>query len=135
MIHSSRPWRVLWAISLLPALALAQVPGQNLPRVADPEAPVPTTPYRSALAGLPVGVETGSTGWSRANAEVGQFPRGHADILKWEAQQAAQPTASPPGTSSHHRLMHPSSRTPSVPAQAPATSVPDHSAHGPGVRP
>ena len=26
--------------------------------------------------------------WRDANAAVGQFPRGHADLLKWEQQQA-----------------------------------------------
>lgn len=29
--------------------------------------------------------------WKRANATVGQYPRGHMDIVKWErAQQAGQ---------------------------------------------
>lgn len=32
--------------------------------------------------------------WQRANARVADFPRGHADLLKWEAQQ--QPTAPSP---------------------------------------
>ena len=31
--------------------------------------------------------------WRDANAAVGQFPRGHADLLKWEQQQA--PAAAP----------------------------------------
>jgi hypothetical protein len=31
-------------------------------------------------------METGQLDWRRANAEVGQFPRGHADIVKWESQ-------------------------------------------------
>ena len=31
--------------------------------------------------------------WREANAAVGQFPRGHADLLKWEQQQA--PAAAP----------------------------------------
>lgn len=82
----------LWAAcSLWPALALAQpVPGS----AADPAALVPEFAYRSALAETPAGVETARDDWRRANAEVGQFQRGHADILQWETRQAA-PASSP----------------------------------------
>ena len=33
--------------------------------------------------------------WKRANAEVGQFSKGHADILKWEANQAGRKAETP----------------------------------------
>ena len=63
--------------------------------VTDPAAPVPPVAYRSVFADTPTGVEQESTDWRKANAEVGQFRRGHVDILKWEAQQAT-PASSPP---------------------------------------
>ena len=71
---------------VLPALAAAQTP------VADPAIPVPPVLYRSVFADTPSGVETESVDWKTANAEVGQFRKGHADILKWEAEQAGHTT-------------------------------------------
>ena len=44
--------------------------------------------YRSAFAGVPTGVEQTRVDWKKANADVGQFKRGHADLLKWEREQA-----------------------------------------------
>ena len=51
--------------------------------------------YRSAFAGVPTGVEHTRVDWKKANADVGQFKRGHADLLKWEQAQAkaAQPAS------------------------------------------
>lgn len=60
---------------------------------ADPATPVPATLYSSAFAGLPTGVEPASDDWRKSNAAVGQFQRGHADLLKWEQAQKAKPTA------------------------------------------
>lgn len=51
------------------------------------EADAPPPAYRSAFSGLATGVEQGAEDWKKANAAVAQFPRGHADLLKWEAQQ------------------------------------------------
>ena len=53
--------------------------------VVDPAAPVPAVLYRSVFVGTPAGVETGEVDWRKANDEVGQFRRGHVDILKWES--------------------------------------------------
>lgn len=66
---------------------------------ADPSAQVPPVVYRSVFADTPTGVETQSTDWKKANAEVGQFKRGHIDILKWEEAQTQQrvPTPVPSG--------------------------------------
>ena len=66
------------------------------PRPADPSSPMtpgPPTRYRSVFTD-PVSLEApgGSTAWVGANAEVARFPRGHIDILKWEA---ANPGAEP----------------------------------------
>jgi hypothetical protein len=54
----------------------------------DPAAPTPTVPYRSVFVDTPKGVETETVDWIAANAQVAQFPRGHIDLLKWEAAQA-----------------------------------------------
>jgi len=59
--------------------------------VTNPAAPVPQVAYRSVFVDTPVGVETEEADWRRANAEVGQFQRGHVDILRWEAQQGPKP--------------------------------------------
>ncbi len=75
----------LSASALLCAAAWAQSP-------ADPSVPVPAVAYRSVFADTPTGVETQSLDWKKAHADVAQFPRGHADVLKWEqaAARAAQ---------------------------------------------
>ena len=67
--------------------------------VANPAVPVPAVSYRSVFANVPTGVETQSVDWKAANAEVGQFTRGHVDILKWEQGQAGgKADARAPGT-------------------------------------
>lgn len=75
------------------------------PAVADPAAPVPPPTYRSVFAppaGLPAAQPPD---WKRANAEVAQFPRGHADLLRWEQ---AQPAAEgPPQTPDRRHQMSP----------------------------
>jgi len=97
--------------------ALAAIVAATLPLLAwadGPPAPAdgPTAvPYRSAFDGLSRGVEEGTLAWKAANAEVGRFPRGHIDLLKWEQAQAARggslapapaaaadPPAAPPAT-------------------------------------
>ena len=75
---------LLFGAFALPALAFAQA------NVADPTAPVPPVSYRSVFQDTPSGVETQSVDWKAANAEVGQFTRGHADLVKWEADQAGK---------------------------------------------
>jgi hypothetical protein len=77
--------------------ALAQNP-QTL-SVTEAAAPVPPVLYRSVFADTPKGLEQENADWKKANAEVGQFRRGHVDILKWEAEQArAKAPASGAGT-------------------------------------
>jgi len=92
-----------WLLALLlPAVtaANAQTP-TPYPRLdprpteqaADPATPVPAALYASAFAGLSTGVEPALDDWKKANAAVAQFPRGHADLLKWEQAQEAKPAA------------------------------------------
>lgn len=57
--------------------------------------PVPPVAYRSVFADLPEGVESTMLDWKAANAHVGQFKRGYADLLKWEKEQAAKARAVP----------------------------------------
>ncbi len=74
---------------LAPPAAYAQT------NTADPAQLVPPVVYQSVFTGGPKGVETTSTDWKKANAEVGQFRRGHLDILKWEERQTRS-SATPP---------------------------------------
>jgi hypothetical protein len=53
-----------------------------------PTTPVPSVEYRSPFQDIPKGVETNVVDWKTSNATVGQFKRGHADVLKWEAEQS-----------------------------------------------
>lgn len=91
---------VFWVVGL--GLAQAQAPGSvridPLPTMeaSAPGTPVPKAQYQSTFDGLPTGVEQSVVDWRAANANVGQFKRGHVDLLKWEEEQARQKTA-PPG--------------------------------------
>ena len=64
-------------------------------QAANPLAQVPLANYQSALRGLPQGVDSQSTDWRSANDTVGQFKRGHIDLLKLENAPPAQPGAQP----------------------------------------
>ena len=76
-------------VLLLGALVIAT------PAWADPPAPAGSSPVESsqplqpiAPDGSPVHAET--LGWRDANERVGEFPRGHIDLLRWEAERGAQ---------------------------------------------
>ena len=84
------PLAVAWL--LFPALVAAQ---SAPPDPSDPAAPVPAPAYRSVFADTPRGVEADLTDWKKANADVGQFRRGHIDLLKWEEERAMRPPAGP----------------------------------------
>jgi len=89
----------LGVMAFLPMASHAQSP-------ADPSQPTSAVAYRSVFVDTPQGAETDSLDWKTANRQVGQFPRGHIDILKWEAAQAkakAETPAEPPLPSPEHR--------------------------------
>lgn len=104
------PWYARWRLyrslsaavvaSTATLVAHAQAPGSvrldPTPTLQASQAgtPVPAAAYRSVFADLPRGVETTAQDWKAANAAVGQFKRGHADLLKWELEQAR--TSRPP---------------------------------------
>ena len=71
------------------------------PEITNPTAFVPAVMYRSVFVDTPKGVETGELDWRRANAEVGQFKRGHVDVLKWEEEQAKGRAAPTPPVPHH----------------------------------
>ena len=101
------PWYARWRLYRLVSAAVlagattlaaqAQAPGSvrldPTPTLQASQAstPVPAVAYRSVFADLPQGVETTVLDWKAANAAVGQFKRGHADLLKWEQEQARTP--------------------------------------------
>ncbi|MEY2954008.1 MAG: hypothetical protein RLZZ401_2095 [Pseudomonadota bacterium] len=91
---------------LCSAAAQAQNP---LSRVADPSAPVPAVAYPAPWLTQPPPSDPSS--WVEANQTVGQFPRGHIDLLKWEAGQA-------------DALKHPSIATKVAPNAHPHSSKP-----------
>ena len=71
-----------------------QLDPQPTTLAASADTPVQAALFRSAFAGVPTGVEQTRVDWKKANADVGQFQRGHADLLKWEQEQAK--SANPP---------------------------------------
>ena len=97
---------------LAPSLALAQSPPQpaafDFSGAADGAAPPAPLVYQGmqplpAASTLPA-QQLGAQGWRAANAAVAQFPRGHADIVGWEAARAKAGTgaAPPPLPSMQH---------------------------------
>jgi hypothetical protein len=87
--------RFLFCLLVLP-LGSAHAQGAPAAQPGDPAASVPSVSYRSAFSDVSTGVEAGREDWTKANADVGRFTRGHADILKWEQQAApAAPAATP----------------------------------------
>ena len=121
------------AAAISTSLALAQTTPavknspSAAPLVTDPAAKVPPVVYQSVFAGVPAGVEMTSADWKKANAEVGQFKRGHVDILKWDEaneKKAATPSDMAPAASSITPAITPAvppSITPSAPRITPPT--------------
>lgn len=101
-MHLRQAQRHTFLITLLGSFALAHAsagaqtaapPSPDTAAVAavvSSTALVPPVLYRSVFIDTPTGVETEESDWKRANAEVGQFKRGHMDILRWEEAQAAK---------------------------------------------
>lgn len=77
----------------LVAAALAALPLLAAADAADPAAAVPPVTYRSVLPAQPTPLAEQDIPWRAANEAVARFPRGHADIVKWE--NGAAPPAAP----------------------------------------
>ena len=87
----------LAALVAAPAITLAQAAPPPDGRVADPATPVAAPLYQSAFGASGQGLVTDLQPWAEANATVGQFQRGHMDIVRWErAQEAAARTGDMP---------------------------------------
>lgn len=87
------------AVLVWPTLTLAQSAPEKTGETsaaADADASVPALRYHSALVYDPRGVVQDQDDWAAANARVGQFKRGHADILKAEQVQATVKPVTPP---------------------------------------
>ncbi len=56
---------------------------------------VPPVTFKSVFSDLPKGVENTALDWKAANANVGQFRRGHVDLLQWEQAQAENARTTP----------------------------------------
>ena len=110
----------LMATAIVSSLSFLSVSAMAQATVTDPGASVPPVVYQSAFNQSPTGVETKSVDWKKANAEVGQFKRGHVDILKWEESQAKD---KPSG-----KLAMPSEAVPTKVAPSPAPAVPGSTA-------
>lgn len=89
---------------------------------SDPQTRVPATQYRSVFKDTPTGVERETQDWKKANAEVGQFLRGHLDLLKLEeqGQAAVAPTPLSPGKTPPAATTPATPATPGAPAAQPA---------------
>jgi hypothetical protein len=88
--------------ALLPAVGGTTPPQpEAADAAADAAAPVPRVTYRSVFQDTPTGVEEDRTDWRKANADVGQFQRGHIDLLKWEAAQPGGSAPAQPSPSGH----------------------------------
>jgi len=111
LAHPTRAFTALAAMTALTGFALpggAQAAGQ--PAAAAPPsrpaadlAEAPTRALHHAPLPPSGALATDTADWQAANAAVGAFPHGHADIVRWEAGQAhAAPPAVPPAASHHH---------------------------------
>ena len=97
----------LWTLTAaLPSLAVAQSSAPPKPAaVLDAATPVAAPHYESLPVSAKIVEQIGD--WIAANTAVAQFPRGHADVLRWEKSQAAQkPSPEPPTVPSHEHLQH-----------------------------
>lgn len=110
-----RPGRLVCLALWSPLLALAQAPSAG--DAAQPDAATaplihPSLPLQPPLTDATPSPQT----WRDAHAAVSAFPRGHTDIVAWEAQQQStktppgpQPTSTPPQAPTHQG-MHPMHR-------------------------
>ncbi|WP_382156206.1 hypothetical protein [Hydrogenophaga sp. ANAO-22] len=85
------------------ALALASAHAQSSDALgaADPARPVTAPPLvlpptgNAELPALPTDIAAARAIWQRANQRVAEFPRGHADLLRWESAQPGEVRAEP----------------------------------------
>ena len=94
MSFTPTPFVMVLALSLASDFAASQPPlPSHVALASNPNAPVPAVQFRSAFRDTPQGVVSDTLDWKKANAEVGQFGRGHMDVLKWENGRFPVPDA------------------------------------------
>lgn len=86
-----------------PAPPAARSPA-NGNRVFDPDASTLALQHRPLAAGAAIVNQPGD--WKAANAAVGEFPRGHGDVLRWEKSQGNASGAAPDSGASAHQHHH-----------------------------
>ena len=87
-----------------PATSATSAVAESKAAVFNPAAPTAPLKHQALSASGAIVAQPGD--WKAANAAVAQFPRGHADVLKWEKAQLATPghTAPMPApTHLHHQ--------------------------------
>ncbi len=93
-----------WGMSTLPSFAAepasAATGAKAAPAVFNPAAPTAPLQHRPLTTSGAIVTQPGD--WKAANAAVAQFPRGHADVLKWEKAQSALPGQAAPAPSHQH---------------------------------
>lgn len=91
----NKNWMLL-AMLGWPVLGPSQTLPQQAAAAATADVPVPAIAYQPLE---PVGASAlvqELQDWKAANAAVGQYPRGHRDIVKWEKAQLPAPAAAMP---------------------------------------
>ena len=97
----SAPLRACIALSAFGLVGWAAAQPVDALIAADPTRTVAAQPLvlppttTADTPALPSDMAAARAVWRRANQRVAEFPRGHADLLRWEARQ---PTAEPPFT-------------------------------------
>lgn len=91
----SKKWMLL-AVLGWPALGSSQPLPQQAAAAAKADAPVPAIVYRPLEPAGASALVQELQDWKAANAAVGQYPRGHRDIVKWEKAQPPTPAAATP---------------------------------------
>lgn len=110
-----RPAHFLSPVFLAAAVAAAFPVGAQMPFTASAASAAAVTDNVTSAAPAPVHVPlpasgelaTPSTDWHSAHTAVGAFPRGHADIVAWEAAQTHGGGKAAPNSaahSSHHGM-------------------------------
>ena len=107
--HSLIPWGALVLATATPWFQV-QVQAQTAPPAptasstqADWLSPAADTlPLQHPALPASGGVEQTNTPWADANAAVAAFPRGHADVLRWEAAERAAAAAPATATPAMH---------------------------------
>jgi hypothetical protein len=118
-----RRLQALLGACALPLYAAAQTSVPSLStNAANPNANVPAVVYRSVFKETSLGVEKDSADWRKANDDVGQFLRGHVDILKWEEQQSDKAMKAPMTTPAMQPDAMPKPAAPQAADNMPATS-------------